>query len=242
MAPTSPRCWWPLFSVSSKEALPAIPLLTAAGYILAEGGAARLLATAYKGLFGWMPGGIAWMATFVCAVFTTFTGASVTILAVGGLSLPSLLEDRYPEDFSVGLVTASGSLGLLFPPSLPVILYAVVAQMPMKDLFVGGFLPGLLMIVLVAGYGVIMGVRAGVPRVPFRGRQAGLALWEAKWDLGLPTVVIVAVATGFATVVEAAALAGVDLLAHRRAAGLKSIRPATCRACWSTRRRWWAAC
>ncbi len=196
------------FNLVSSATLPAIPLLTAAGYVLAEGGAARRLVRAYKGIFGWMPGGIAVMATFVCALFTTFTGASgVTILALGGLLLPSLLEDGYPEDFSVGLVTAAGSLGLLFPPSLPVILYGVVAQAPIEHLFLGGLLPGLLMIVLVAAYGVRVGIRARAPRTPLRPREAISALWDAKWDLGLPTLVVVAVASGFATVVEAAALA-----------------------------------
>jgi C4-dicarboxylate transporter, DctM subunit len=196
------------FNLVSSATLPAIPLLTAAGYVLAEGGAARRLVRAYKGLFGWMPGGVAVMATFVCALFTTFTGASgVTILALGGLLLPTLLEEKYPEDFSVGLVTAAGSLGLLFPPSLPVILYAVVAQAPIDHLFIGGFLPGLLMIVLVAAYGVLVGQRAGAPRQRLDGREAVAALWAAKWDLGLPLLVIVAVGSGFATIVEAAALA-----------------------------------
>jgi tripartite ATP-independent transporter DctM subunit len=196
------------FNLVSSPTLPAIPLLTAAGYVLAEGGAAKRLVRAYKGLFGWMPGGVAVMATFVCAVFTTFTGASgVTILALGGLLLPSLLEDHYPEDFSVGLVTAAGSLGLLFPPSLPVILYGVVAQAPIEHLFIGGLLPGLLMIVLVAAYGVFVGVKAHAPRTAIRPREAAQALWDAKWDLGLPTIVIVAVVSGFATVTEAAALA-----------------------------------
>jgi tripartite ATP-independent transporter DctM subunit len=196
------------FNLVSSSTLPAIPLLTVAGYVLAEGGAARRLVRAYKGMFGWMPGGVAVMATMVCAVFTTFTGASgVTILAVGGLLLPSLLEDRYPEGFSLGLVTASGSLGLLFPPSLPVILYAVVAGTAIDQLFIGGLLPGLLMIALVAGYGVWQGVRAGAPRQLFEPREAARALWAAKWDLGLPTLVVVSVGAGYATVVEASALA-----------------------------------
>jgi tripartite ATP-independent transporter DctM subunit len=217
------------FNLVSSATLPAIPLLTAAGYVLAEGGAARRLVRAYKGIFGWMPGGVAVMATFVCALFTTFTGASgVTILALGGLLLPSLLEDRYPEDFSVGLVTAAGSLGLLFPPSLPVILYGVVAQAPIEHLFIGGLLPGLLMIVLVAAYGVRVGVRAGAPRTPLRPREAVAALWDAKWDLGLPTLVVVAVASGYATVVEAAALAAayaivVELLIFRSIHPLRDL-------------------
>ena len=196
------------FNLVSSATLPAIPLLTAAGFVLAEGGTARRLLRAYKAVFGWLPGGVAIMGTFACAVFTTFTGASgVTILALGGLVLPTLLQEGYPEDFSVGLVTAAGSLGLLFPPSLPVILYAVVAQAPIDHLFIGGFLPGLLMVLLVAGYGMAVGVRARAPRQPLRAREAVDAVWDAKWDLGLPALVIVAVATGFATVVEAAAIA-----------------------------------
>jgi tripartite ATP-independent transporter DctM subunit len=139
------------------------------------------------------------------AVFTTFTGASgVTIRA---RRPPPGAAQGYPEDFSVGLVTASGSLGLLFPPSLPVILYGVVAQAPIDHLFLGGLLPGLLMIVIVAAYGVVVGVRSRAPRERFEPREAAAALWAAKWDLGLPTLVVVVVATGFATIVEAAALA-----------------------------------
>ena len=195
------------FSLVTSATLPAVPLLTVAGYVLAEGGAARRLVRAYKGVFGWMPGGVAVMAAFVCAIFTTFTGASgVTILALGGLVLPTLLAERYPEGFSVGLVTAAGSLGLLFPPSLPVILYGVVAQVPIDHLFIGGLVPGLLMILLVAGYGILVGVRAGAPRQASSPREAARALWDAKWDLGLPALVIVAIASGYATIVEASAL------------------------------------
>jgi tripartite ATP-independent transporter DctM subunit len=195
------------FQLVSSATLPAIPLLTVAGYVLAEGGAARRLVRAYKGFFGWAPGGVAVMATFVCALFTTFTGGSgVTILALGGLLLPTLIEEGYPEGFSLGLVTASGSLGLLFPPSLPVILYGVVAQVPIGHLFLGGLIPGLLMIVVVAGYGVAVGRQRHVKRQAFHAGEAFRALWEAKWDLGLPAVVVLAVASGYATVVEAAAL------------------------------------
>jgi tripartite ATP-independent transporter DctM subunit len=193
--------------LATNATLPAVPLLTVAGYVLAEGGAARRLVRAYKGFFGWMPGGVAVMAVVVCAVFTTFTGASgVTILALGGLILPMLLEEGYPEGFSLGLVTAAGSLGLLFPPSLPVILYGVVAETPIDHLFLAGLVPGLLMIVLVAAYGVVVGVRARAPRQAFHPREAFAALWDAKWDLGLPTIVVLVVATGYATIVEAAAL------------------------------------
>jgi C4-dicarboxylate transporter DctM subunit len=196
------------FNLVSSSTLPAIPLLTVAGYVLAEGGAARRLVRAYKGFFGWMPGGVAVIATSVCAVFTTFTGASgVTILALGGLLYPALREDRYPEGFSLGLLTGAGSLGLLFPPSLPVILYAVVAGAPIDHLFIGGFVPGLLMVLLVAAYGIYVGVRVKAPRQRFEPREAFNGLWDAKWDLGLPLLVILAVGSGYATIVESSALA-----------------------------------
>lgn len=196
-----------LFSLTTKSSLAAIPLLTIAGYVLAEGGAAKRLVKAYQGFFGWLPGGVALMATFVCAIFTTFTGGSgVTILALGGLLVPMLIEQKYPEGFSHGLVTSAGSLGLLFPPSLPVLLYAVVAEVPVEHLYLGGLVPGLLMMGLVGAWGVVVGVKHKVARVPFMAKDAGRGLWEAKWDLGLPLVVIVTVVTGFGTVVEAAAL------------------------------------
>jgi tripartite ATP-independent transporter DctM subunit len=195
------------FRLVVSPTLPAIPLLTVAGYVLAEGGASNRLVRAAQSLFGWMPGGLAVMAAFVCALFTTFTGASgVTILALGGIILPALVNEGYPEGFSLGLVTASGSLGLLFPPSLPVILYGVVAGVAIDHLYIGGLVPGLLMIVLVAAYGVVVGLRSKAPRPKFQAGEAAKAMWGAKWDLGLPLLIIVAVATGFATIVESAAL------------------------------------
>lgn len=187
--------------------LPAIPLLTLAGYILAAGGASQRLVRAYKSLFGWLPGGLALMVICVCALFTTFTGGSgVTILALGGIVYPALLKDRYPEGFSLGLVTASGSLGLLFPPSLPVILYGAVASVAPDKLFLGGLLPGVLLILVVAGYSIHKGIVAKAPRQPFSGREVMQALWQAKFDLGLPVLVLGVFVTGMATVVEAAAL------------------------------------
>jgi C4-dicarboxylate transporter DctM subunit len=196
------------FRLVSSATLPAIPLLTIAGYVLAEGGAAKRLVRAYKGFFGWLPGGVAVMVTVVCALFTTFTGGSgVTILALGGLLLPMLQNEKYPDPFSYGLVTASGSLGLLFPPSLPVLLYAVVAQVPVGQLYLGGLIPGVLMVSMVAAYGIFTGVRFKVPRQKFVLKEAASGLWGAKWDLGLPVLMVVGVGSGFATVVEASALA-----------------------------------
>jgi C4-dicarboxylate transporter DctM subunit len=195
------------FRLVVSPTLPAIPLLTVAGYILAEGGASQRLVRAAQSLFGWMPGGLAVVAAFVCALFTTFTGASgVTILALGGIIFPALVSEGYPEGFSLGLVTASGSLGLLFPPSLPVILYGVVAGVAIDRLYIGGVVPGLLMIVLVAAYGILVGVRSKAPRPKFNPSEALRAVWGAKWDLGLPLLIIVSVASGFATIVESAAL------------------------------------
>jgi len=196
------------FRLVASPTLPAIPLLTLAGYLMSEGGSAKRLVAAYQSVFGWMPGGLAIMVVFVCAIFTTFTGASgVTILALGGLVLPALLKEGYPEGFSLGLVTASGSLGLLFPPSLPVILYGVVAGVAIERLFLAGLVPGFLMILLVCVYGVIVGVRFKVPRHAFDGKQALRDMWAAKWDLGLPILVILAVVSGFATIVEASGIA-----------------------------------
>jgi C4-dicarboxylate transporter, DctM subunit len=193
-------------SLVRSSTLPAIPLLTLAGYVLAEGGAAKRLVRAFKGFFGWLPGGVAVMATLVCAIFTTFTGGSgVTILAVGGLLFPMMKEEGYPEGFSHGLLTASGSLGLLFFPSLPVILYAVVAEVPMEKLYLGGLVPGLLMIGAVCSLGIFTGIKNKIPRTKFDAKEALAGLWGAKWDLGLPLVIGGLVLTGVAPMVEAAA-------------------------------------
>ena len=209
------------FRLVNNPTMPAIPLLTVAGYLLAESNASKRFVRAAQALFGWMPGGLAVVAVVTCAIFTTFTGASgVTILALGGIIFPALVAQGYPEGFSLGLVTASGSQGLLFFPSLPVLLYAVVAQVSINNLYLGGFVPGILMVLLVAGYGIFIGVRARVPRPGFDAREAGRALWDAKWDLGLPILIGVAFLSGFATIVESAALGAAyaiiaELAVHR---------------------------
>jgi C4-dicarboxylate transporter DctM subunit len=195
------------YDLVTSSTLPAIPLLTIAGYVLAEGRAGQRLVGAAQAFFGWMPGGLAVVSVVVCALFTTFTGASgVTILALGGLIYPAMIREGYPEGFSLGLVTAAGSLGLLFFPSLPVLLYGVVAHVPIDHLYIGGLVPGTLMIVLVAAYGVIGGIRNKTPTHPFVPKAAAAALWAAKWDLGLPALIVIVVVSGFSTIVEAAAL------------------------------------
>lgn len=193
----------------SSPSLPAIPLLTVAGFILGEGGAARRLVRLAEAWIGWMPGGVAMMVCLVCALFTAFTGGSgVTILALGGLMLPILKNQKYPEGFSLGLITASGSLGLLFPPSLPVILYSVVAQIyDLNPLFIAGLVPGTLMIALVCIYAMVVGGISGAARTAFDLREALSATWAAKWELGIPVVVGAALLGGWATIVESAALA-----------------------------------
>ncbi|HJW08892.1 MAG TPA: TRAP transporter large permease subunit [Holophagaceae bacterium] len=196
------------FRLVASPTLPAIPLLTAAGYVLAEGGASKRLLRLAHALIGWAPGALAIVIVLVLAGFNTFTGGSgVTILALGGLVLPMILTEKYPETFSLGLVTSSGSLGLLFPPSLPIILYSVVAGASLEELFIAGFLPGLLLVVATVGYALAMGLKYKVPRRPFVLKEAGSALWAAKWELIIPLMVVAAIFTGFATMVEAAALA-----------------------------------
>lgn len=200
-----------VYRLVASPTLPAIPLLTAAGYILAEGGASARLVRFFRALFGWMPGGIAVMVAAVCALFTTFTGGSgVTIIALGGLVYPILREDGYPEGFSLGLVTAAGSLGLLFPPSLPVILYSVVASVPADSLYLAGLVPGFLLVVLTAAWGIRQGRKLdaqGRARPSFVLRELGVSFWEAKWELALPVLVVVLFASGFASMVEASAAA-----------------------------------
>ena len=186
--------------------LPAIPLFTLAGYLLAEGGASKRLVEVFRQWFGWMPGGIAAATVLVCAFFTTFTGASgVTILALGALLLPILKGAGYDEKFSIGLLVASGSIGLLFPPSLPVILYGVVAHVPIDDMFVSGALPGVVLVGLLVLMGILHARKRGVQRTPFTLPEAGRALWAAKWEAAMPVLVLTAIFGGFLTIFEAAA-------------------------------------
>jgi C4-dicarboxylate transporter DctM subunit len=195
------------YALSVSPTLPAIPLFTLAGFLLAEGQASGRLLRVFRSLFGWIPGGTAVVCAVLCSFFTAFTGGSgVTILALGGVLFPALLKDGYRERFALGLLTASGSLGLLLPPSLPLILYGVVAQIPIEDLFIGGILPGLLLTAMMAAWGVREGLISGAGRQRFEVREAIAALWAAKWELALPFVVLVSMFSGIATAVEAAAL------------------------------------
>jgi C4-dicarboxylate transporter, DctM subunit len=204
--------------LTTSTGIAAIPLFTLAGFLLAEGRSSERLLRVFRAWVGWAPGGTAVAAATLCAFFTLFTGGSgVTILVLGGLLLPALLRDGYRERFSVGLLTASGSLGLLFPLSLPLMLYGIVSQKAsIEDLFIGGLLPGLLMLGLLAALGVREGVITHAERRPFRIGEARAALWEAKWELFLPVFVVGTFLGGIATLVESAPLAALYTLIVQR--------------------------
>ena len=195
--------------LTTSSGIAAIPLFTLAGFLLAEGKSSERLLRVFRAWVGWAPGGTAIAAATLCAFFTLFTGGSgVTILVLGGLLLPALIGSGYRERFSVGILTASGSLGLLFPLSLPLMLFAIVSQKAsIEDLFIGGLVPGLLMLGLLAAWGVREGFVTRAERTPFRPREAFAALWEAKWELMLPVFVVGMFVGGVATLVESAPMA-----------------------------------
>ncbi len=207
--------WVPLAAIPAESyrlavspTLAAIPLFTLTGFLLAEGGASERLLRVFRALFGWAPGGTAVVCAVVCAFFTVFTGGSgVTILALGGVLFAALSADGYRERFSLGLLTSSGSLGLLLPPALPLILFGIVAQVPIEDLFIGGILPGLLLIALIAAWGIREGLRGGARRTRVSAAEIGRAVSAGKWELLLPVVIVGAIFSGYATLVESAALA-----------------------------------
>ena len=201
------------YSLSVSPTLPAIPLFTLAGFLLAEGRASERLLRVFRAWFGWIPGGTAVVCAVLCSFFTVFTGGSgVTILALGGVLFPALLRDGYRDRFALGLLTASGSLGLLLPPALPLILYAVVAQIPIEDIFIGGILPGILLTGMVAAWGIREGIVSRAGRYAFSTHEAFASLWAAKWELAMPALVLVAMFSGLATAVEASALTAVYAL------------------------------
>jgi len=196
-----------LYRIALNPSFVAIPLFTFAGYVLAESNSPRRLVDLARAVFGSIPGGLAVVALLTCALFTAFTGASgVTIVALGGLLYPILIQERYPERFSLGLVTTSGSLGLLFPPSLPLILYAVVAQLNIDRLFAGALLPGILLVVMLSVYGIWIGKKTRVPTTPFQWKIVASSLRAAIWEVPLPVVIIGGIYSGLFTATEAAAI------------------------------------
>lgn len=196
-----------LFRLSSNFVLITIPLFTFAGYLLGESNAPKRLVKLSRAFFGWMPGGLAIVSIVICSLFTAFTGASgVTIVALGALLFPALLQDQYSENFSLGLVTTGGSLGLLFAPSVPLIIYGVITETPIFDMFIAGALPGVLMVIVLCIFSVVIATRSGIERSPLQWRPMGEALWAAKWEIPLPVVVLGGIYGGFFAVSEAAAV------------------------------------
>jgi tripartite ATP-independent transporter DctM subunit len=193
--------------IFTNPTLVAIPLFTLAGYMLAESKAPTRLVNLARAVFGSIPGGLGVVTLVTCALFTAFTGASgVTIIALGGLLYPILLKEQYPERFALGLVTTSGSLGLLFPPSLPLILYGVVAAISVDKLFAAGLVPGLILLVILSAYAIQRGAAYKVPRTPFQWPNVRTAFRAAIWELPLPIVVIGGIYSGTFTATEAAAV------------------------------------
>ena len=211
-----------MYRLADTPALTAIPLFAFAGFVLAASGAARRLVRISQVVLWWMPGGLGIMALVICAMLTAFTGASgMTIIAVGGLLFPALQEAHYPERFSLGLLTTSGSLGLLFPPSIPLIVYGIVAGTPVDQMFVAGIGPGMLLIAALSTYSFYTG-RGVCHRARVTTNPAPLlqVLREGAWELLLPVVVIAGIYSGFIAVSEAAALSAlyvvlVEMLVHR---------------------------
>ena len=196
-----------IYNLTTNWVLPTIPLFTLAGFILAEGGTPKRLVVLFRSLFGWMTGGVAIVGIFVCAFFTSFTGGSgVTILAMGGLLYPMLKAEKYSHKFTTGLLTSAGSLGLLLPPSLAVIVFSVVSELDVRRIWVSGLVPAALEMVLVALFVYFFSRKARLGKVPFHFRRACLSIRNSLWELAVPVVVLTAILGGFATLVQTAAV------------------------------------
>ncbi len=196
-----------IYRIVVSPSLPTIPLFTLAGYLLAESKASNRIMNLFHEAFGWLPGGLPIIVVIISGFFTAMTGGSgVTILALGGLLLPLLKKQGYSTLFSIGLITVAGSVGLLFPPSLPAILYGVYAGISVKDVFIAGFIPGLLLVALISGWAVYQGKIQNIPRNPFNIKTLIPAIWIAKWEMMIPFLILFGIFGGFSTLVETASL------------------------------------
>jgi len=201
------------YGIAEMPILLAIPLFTFAGYLLSESNAPRRLVRLTSALLGWMPAGLAVVSLVACAFFTAFTGASgVTIIALGAILFPAMQHAGYPEKFNLGLVTSAGSLGLLFAPSLPLILYGVVAEVPVESLFLAGLLPGFLMLVFLSAYSIWKNRAIRTPLGDFSWREVRAAVREAVWEIPLPIVVLGGIYSGYFAISEAAAVTALYVL------------------------------
>ena len=199
--------------MATTPVLVAIPLFTFAGYLLSESGAPKRLIRLSNAVLGWLPGGLAVISLISCAVFTALTGATgLTIIALGGILLPAMSRGKYPEVFSLGLLTTSGTLGLLFPPSLPLIIYAIVAKVRIDQLFIAGIIPGILLVVLLSVFSIKRSARNNIPKTPLQISEVSDAVKAALWELPLPLVVLGGIYSGKFAVSEAAAITAVYVL------------------------------
>jgi C4-dicarboxylate transporter DctM subunit len=202
-----------IFGIAEMPILLAIPLFTFAGYLLSESNAPARLVRLTGALLGWMPGGLALVCIAACAFFTAFTGASgVTIVALGAVLYPALGQAGYSEKFSLGLVTSAGSLGLLFAPSLPLILYGIVAEVPIDDLFIAGILPGIVMMLFMGGYSLWANRANRMPLSDFSTGELIAAIKATVWEIPLPFIVLGGIYSGYFAVSEAAAVTAVYVL------------------------------
>ena len=200
-----------IYKIAASPTLLTIPLFTFAGYLMAESKSPTRLLRLANALLGWLPGGVAIVSLVICAFFTAFTGASgVTIIALGGLIYPMLLKEKYGENFSLGLITTSGSLGLLFPPSLPIILYGIIAKVDIDQLFLAGIVPGLLLIFILSGYSLYKTNQVTTQK--FDLSELKSALYEARYELPLPFIVIGGIYGGFITPTEASSMSAAYVL------------------------------
>ncbi|HET8935393.1 MAG TPA: TRAP transporter large permease subunit [Polyangiales bacterium] len=199
---------------AEQPSLITIPLFTFAGYLLAESGMPRRLVELSRAWLGWMPGSLAVVCLIASAFFTTFTGGSgITIVAVGGLLLPVMLQEKYPEKFTLGLVTTGGSLGILFPPSVPLIMYGIIANLSMDKLLVAGIIPGILVVAVLGVYGASVGIKTGFKPVKFEWGNALSTLWAIKWEVpSIPVVLLGGFGTGVLRLHEAAVLTALYVL------------------------------
>jgi C4-dicarboxylate transporter DctM subunit len=199
---------------AEQPSLITIPLFTFAGYLLAESGMPKRLVALSRAWLGWMPGSLAIICLMASAFFTTFTGGSgITIVAVGGLLLPAMLQEKYPERFALGLVTTGGSLGILFPPSVPLIMYGIIANLSMDKLLVAGIIPGILVVVVLGVYGAFVGMKSEYVKVPFVWAEARRTLWEIKWEVpAIPVVLLGGFGSGLLRLHEASVLTAVYVL------------------------------
>ncbi len=198
-----------VFSMNFAESpfLMVIPMFTFAGFVLAESGAPGRLIALSRAWFGWLPGSLAVVCLVASTFFATITGGSAaTIVAVGGLVYPALLKEKYPDRFAIGLITTAGALGALFPPSMLLIFYCIVARLPVDKALLAGVMAGVLSTVALGAYGAYVGIKAGVPRQRFELGVALRELWHCKWEVAIPVVLLAPVATGILKFQEASAM------------------------------------